>query len=714
MKISTKITGACVGVVVCSAVGFLVTVIIQRALLSERLESLVHDQAHNEAGKIVQTVYFNCLGANQRNQSQLTHDLHIARETMAHAGETSFDTNMVTWTAVNQFTAEKSTVQLPKWLLGENWLGQVTMTNQPALVVDDVRHLTGDHCTIFQRMNDAGDMLRVDTSVVTTSGTRAVGTFIPHENADGTPNRVVSTVLKGDTYRGRAFVVNEFHAAAYEPIWDAAKSRVVGMLYVGMSMTDINRDIHNGITNVVVGKSGYVFVVDSKGTYEVSQCGLHDGQSAWETKDVAGRNVMQSLIAKARQNAGGSLTNESFLAQNPGEATARNVYVTATQFQPWDWVIGAVTYEDDYRNITMQVVAAMNSLLRWVCLTAAAMAVIGFVMAHFLSLTMTRPIREIIAQMSAGATQTAAAADEISNASQVLAQGAGEQAASIEETSASLEELSSMTRRNAESAQKANDLAKQAHHAADHGASDMQAMNSAMDALKTSSDDISKIIKTIDEIAFQTNILALNAAVEAARAGEAGMGFAVVAEEVRNLAHRSAQAAKETAVKIEGTINRTGQGVDLSRQVSATLNEIVTKARQVDDLAAEVAGASREQANGITQINRAVGQMDKVTQANAASAEESAAAAQELNAQATLMKRAVAELMSIVGETAGETAGAGSTVRKLGVHAPPATPQPKALASVKSAAERIRETARQSSASAHQVEDSVAGDFKDF
>jgi hemerythrin-like metal-binding protein len=264
-------------------------------------------------------------------------------------------------------------------------------------------------------------------------------------------------------------------------------------------------------------------------------------------------------------------------------------------------------------------------------------------------------LRAIAGGLGSSSEQVGSAAAQVSSSSQLLAEGSSEQAASLEETSASLEEMASMTKRNAENAQKANDLAKQARAAADKGTADMQTMNAAMDAIKVSSDDIAKIIKTIDEIAFQTNILALNAAVEAARAGEAGMGFAVVADEVRNLAQRSAQAAKETAAKIEGAIGKTAQGVGISKQVAETLNEIATKARQVDELVAEVAGASREQTQGITQVNTAVGQMDKVTQSNAASAEESAAAAQELNAQAITMKQSVAELLQLVGSSGQNT-----------------------------------------------------------
>jgi hemerythrin-like metal-binding protein len=257
-------------------------------------------------------------------------------------------------------------------------------------------------------------------------------------------------------------------------------------------------------------------------------------------------------------------------------------------------------------------------------------------------------LNNICHSLESASEQVAAAAAQVSSSGKILAEGSSEQAASLEETSASLEEMSSMTRRNTESARKANELAKQARESANRGATDMDEMSRSMETIKNSSDDISKIIKTIDEIAFQTNILALNAAVEAARAGEAGMGFAVVAEEVRNLAQRSAQAARETSAKIEGAVANTMHGVQINGKVAATLKEIVDKARQVDELVAEVTGASQEQSQGISQINAAVSQMDKVTQSNAASAEESAAAAQELSGQAEAMKASVSALANLV------------------------------------------------------------------
>jgi len=274
---------------------------------------------------------------------------------------------------------------------------------------------------------------------------------------------------------------------------------------------------------------------------------------------------------------------------------------------------------------------------------------LGAILAFFTVRGITRLVKDIAQRLAVGADQTAAASGQISSASQSLAEGASEQAANLEETSASLEEINSMVKRNAEAADKAKVLASETRLAAEAGTVDMAEMKIAMNDIKSSSDDIGKIIKTIDEIAFQTNILALNAAVEAARAGEAGMGFAVVAVEVRNLAQRSAQSAHETSAKIGAAIAKSERGVQISAKVATNFNEITVKTRQVDQYVGEIATASKEQANGVDQVNIAVTQMDKVTQSNAANAEETASAAEELNAQAKSVQDAVIELERLVG-----------------------------------------------------------------
>lgn len=270
-------------------------------------------------------------------------------------------------------------------------------------------------------------------------------------------------------------------------------------------------------------------------------------------------------------------------------------------------------------------------------------------MAWLVVRSTNRVLRALAGDLDQGSVQTAAAARQVSASSQSLSSGASEQAASVEETSASLEEMSSMIRSTAENAQKAKALAGEARAVAEGGSRTMVEMNEAMAAIDASAAEVAKIVKNIDEIAFQTNILALNAAVEAARAGEAGAGFAVVADEVRSLAQRSAAAAKETAEKIEAAIASSRNGSRSCEKVGDSLTQIAEKVSATDSLVAEIATAAREQAQGIEQINIAINQMDGVTQSNSASAEESASAAEELDAQAEALKDMVGQLRKLVG-----------------------------------------------------------------
>ncbi|MEA1968718.1 MAG: methyl-accepting chemotaxis protein [Thermodesulfobacteriota bacterium] len=286
-------------------------------------------------------------------------------------------------------------------------------------------------------------------------------------------------------------------------------------------------------------------------------------------------------------------------------------------------------------------------------MTAIALSVIiaGLLLAFFITRGITKSITRIIEALNEGANQVVSASGQVSSASQSLAEGSSEQAASLEETSSSLEEIASMTKQNADNATEADTLMNKASQVINRANASMKDLTFSMKEISQASQETSNIIKTIDEIAFQTNLLALNAAVEAARAGEAGAGFAVVAEEVRNLAMRSAEAAKNTALLIEETVKKVGEGSKIVDTTENAFAEVASSSSKIGELVGEIAAASKEQANGVEQVNTAVTEMDKVTQQNAANAEESASASEEMNAQAEQMKSVVEELIQMVGSS---------------------------------------------------------------
>lgn len=269
---------------------------------------------------------------------------------------------------------------------------------------------------------------------------------------------------------------------------------------------------------------------------------------------------------------------------------------------------------------------------------------LGFSIARNISI----PIKNIIHNLSDSADQISAAANQVSSSSQSLAEGASEQAASIEETSASMEEISSMTKQNDQNSTQADNLMKTSLEVIKLAALSIDNVNGSIEEISVASDETSKIIKTIDDIAFQTNLLALNAAVEAARAGESGAGFAVVAEEVRNLAMRSAEAAKVTASLIDEIVQKVHNGKDIVTKTSETFKQVNESSSSVGTIISEITTASNEQSQGIEQITIAISQIDIVTQQNASTAEESASASEELNAQAETIADMLLDLQLLV------------------------------------------------------------------
>ncbi|OHB53934.1 MAG: hypothetical protein A2Y12_12135 [Planctomycetes bacterium GWF2_42_9] len=612
-------------------------------------EQSATDLSYADLDHIADNVYGMCANQDEFLKQYLDQSISAASEIVQKLNLHSDTNDCIEWKAVNQFSKAVTSVNLKKVFANNNWIGQNTDTAKESPIVDEVFRMTGATCTIFQKMNEQGDMLRVCTNVKNSEGKRAIGTFIPKNNPDGKPNPVIANILEGKNYTGRAFVVNKWYLTEYKPIL-SSDNKVLGMLYVGIPQENTTT-LRKAISKIKVGKTGYVYVIDSAGNYIISMNGKRDGESIWGAKDADGKLFIQDICKTACGLKPEEIGEQRYQWKNDTDTTAREKVVRLKYYAEWDWIIGVGSYTDEFYEAKEKASAIGKYNRVSLYIVSAVSFLMSILVWWMISSGLSKKLTQIINDLVIGSEQVSSSSSQVSDASQALAEGATEQAASLEETSSSLEEMSSMTKQNADNAQQANTLATEARKAANNGTEAMGRMTSAIKDIQKSSNETAKIIKVIDEIAFQTNLLALNAAVEAARAGEAGKGFAVVAAEVRNLAIRSADAAKNTTNMIEESVKNSKNGVDIANEVNKVLSEIVQSVGKTTDLVSEIAAASSEQAKGIEQVNDAVAQMDKVTQQNAASAEQSASASEELNAQAEQMNTIVQQLAALVGGT---------------------------------------------------------------
>jgi len=419
--------------------------------------------------------------------------------------------------------------------------------------------------------------------------------------------------------------VSEFSSKPVVTIAAPIKSAdtVIGILY---GVVDLPYFTKKFVEPIKIGQTGYVYIVDSNGMV-IS----HPDPS----------KIMQ-LNIKSFEYGQRMLSQEEGLLEQDIEG--KKIMLAFKKDRGIGWTVVASVESDEIMQPVRQL-GWLNLIMTIVILLLAAVVII------YVAARVTKPINTITSSLNLVAEQVSDAAHQISQSSQQLAQGASSQASSIEETSASLEELASMASHNADNAQQANTLSNDAKQAALNGSTSMDVLMKAMEAINQSSKEVAKVAKGIEEIAFQTNLLALNAAVEAARAGEAGKGFAVVAEEVRNLAQRASEQAKTTSELITESRTRTKDGIRQAAEANKVLKEILDCVNKVASLVTEIAAASREQAQGIDQINQAVSTMDHIVQQNSASSEQSASASQQLSAQSLHMKELVSKLAALVSGT---------------------------------------------------------------
>jgi methyl-accepting chemotaxis protein-2 (aspartate sensor receptor) len=524
---------------------------------------------------------------------------------------------------------------------------------------------TGGNATIF--VLDGDDFVRISTSVKKENGERAVGTVLDRASP------AYAALRAGKPYIGLAKLFGKQYMTDYEPIRDAG-GRVIGILYVGVDIDEAMNFMKTKIKALKVGETGYFYVLSATPGKTYGDLIVHpakEGQNIAASRDSDGREFIREMLDKHE-----GLSTYPWANAEEGEHAARTKIAAYTLFKEWNWLIVGSTYEEE---ITHEAAQLRN---RYIVIGLVALALFAAILHGVIKRTVTRPLdqardaaeriahgdltvrvpatrrdeigllaeamnnitsglSEVVGQVRTGAEQIATASSEISAGNLDLCSRTEEQAASLASTANAMHELTETVRRNAGDTHQANQLAVNTSMVAQEGGRMVSQVIDTMNSIKQSSGKINDIIGVIDGIAFQTNILALNAAVEAARAGEQGRGFAVVASEVRNLAQRSAAAARE----IKGLIQASSAEVDAGSRVvgdaGTTMQEVLASASQVTTIMARISAANSAQSEGIEGINRSVGEMDEVTQQNAALVEQASAAAQAMHEQAAQLAQAV-------------------------------------------------------------------------
>ncbi len=631
-----------------------ILVLVNEGSASKAVSNEVIGIMQESLARSAEKTYGICKLSQDFVQKAVDTSLSIGDVALKQAGGIQLTGRTTTWTGVNQFTQARTSMTVPEWALkGAPLTPDRTFTHHIA-VIDDITKQTGETVTLFQRVNPAGDMLRVASTVASSDGQRAIGTYNPAIMKDGSENPVIKAVLSGQTFRGRAYVVNAWYITAYEPLRNT-KGDIIGMFYVGVKQEGlpllretISVQSHTGDhSSVAIYYGPYSQDVSNMVVIEPTGIGTIT-ESKW----------LPEVLAKAPRLADGA--SGTVTATNP--ITGAQAIVHYTYFKPWDWVIAAIGDSNDYAGATALVRAQFSRLLFQSLLGGFVALCLGAVVAYFISKRITNPVADLSIHLTSSATQiSSSAVHQQSNVTALMA-SSNQIASAAKEISATSQELLHSMVEIADAAARTANLAHK-------GRQGLKGMETSMHTLSVASDGIStklatirskaarinSVVTAITKVADQTNLLSLNASIEAEKAGEAGVGFAVVAREIRRLADQSAIATLDIEQIVEEMQEAVASGVSEMRDFSGAVQggigaaeaiqgqfgEIIEGVESIAPRYETVQQGMQNQSVGAKQISEAMWQLTETTRQTSDSANELNEVSRQLHEAVRVLKERI-------------------------------------------------------------------------
>ncbi len=693
-RLRHKITGLAIVSALVPVLALALLVFFQEKQSSRVIEQKLDDMIRQNLEQVVRDVYSLCRTTNDLVQMQVNSNLNVARKVFDEAGPLSFAPGQVEWLAVNQETRLDKQVILPKMYLGETWLGQNESFATPTAVIDEVADLVGGTVTIFQRMNEEGDMLRVATNVRLPDERRALGTYIPAIQENGTPNPVIQTVLKGETYLGSALVVSEWCLTAYQPIFDD-EGAVVGILYVGVPREKVD-SLRDAIHDIEIGRNGYLWIMYGADASRRDRFVLvqdrfpGEGSRINSVLDVEGKPYYEEVQGAALSLPPGEIGKlDPVVPLTGGHSEELDVHFT--YFPEWDWVIGLSVPDADFEEPRDEVKRAFSKILNWTLLGGVIMLVAVGACAFYLGALIANPIayltriarevaggdlteasrlmdegrrkntancaiaakaedetgqlfravsvmirnlRELVGKVKESGNQLVGTAGEITHFAGIQEGSVHDFGASSNEIAAAVREISTTAHELAETMVNVSAAAQRTAKSAGTGRGQLDDMRTSVDELAGATRSISgklaliaekaqninNVVTAISKVADQTNLLSLNAAIEAEKAGEYGLGFAVVAREIRRLADQTAEATLDIEQMVKEMQSSVHAGVmemdKFHESVRKNVDEVSNLASRMENIIVEVEALTprfdavkegmQSQSVGANQITEAV------------------------------------------------------------------------------------------------------------